>query len=197
MLQPVWEADSQLTVGILALQGDFTPHRKAAEALGYASVLVRYPEELAELDALIMPGGESTTIWKLLDRWGFVEPLAERIEAGMPVWGTCAGAILLARAIEGSDQPTLGHMAMSVIRNAYGRQVDSFEAPVAIKGLDEPVRAVFIRAPVLTQLGPSVEVLARHEGSVVAARQGNLLATTFHPELTDDLRLHRLFLNDR
>jgi len=183
-----------LTVGILALQGDFTPHRKSATALGHASLLIRYPEELARVDALIMPGGESTTIWKLLDRWDFIEPLAERVAAGMPVWGTCAGAILLARGIEGSGQPTLGHMDISVIRNAYGRQVDSFEAAVDIKGLDEPVRAVFVRAPIITRLGPRVEVLATHEGKVVAARQGRLLATTFHPELTDDLRLHRLFL---
>lgn len=183
-----------MCVGVLALQGDYTLHQTAVERLGHSVVLVRYPEQLGAVSALIIPGGESTTIGKLLFRWGLAEPLRARISEGLPVWGTCAGAILLARRIEGPEQPTLGTMDIAVRRNAYGRQVDSFEASVEVAGLDGDIRGVFIRAPVITETGPHVEVLARYNGHVVAAREGRLLATTFHPELTDDLRLHAYFL---
>lgn len=186
-----------MIVGILALQGGFTPHSQAVQRLGHEPVLVRYPTQLLPLDALILPGGESTTIYKLLDRWGFIEPLWARANAGLPIWGTCAGAILLARRIRASAQPTLGLMDMEVERNAYGRQVDSFEAQLPISGLDRPMRAVFIRAPVITETGPEVRVLATHGGRVAMANQGRLLATTFHPELADDDRLLRWFLDSR
>ena len=185
---------TRLTVGILALQGDYTPHRTAVERLGYRSLLVRYPEQLDRLDRLIIPGGESTTIGKLLLRWGFVDALRARVSEGLPVWGTCAGAILLAHKIEGPQPPALGLMDITVRRNAYGRQVDSFEADIGVRGLAAPVRGVFIRAPVIAEVGPRVEILATHEGHIVAARQEHLLATTFHPELTSDGRLHAMFV---
>jgi 5'-phosphate synthase pdxT subunit len=188
------ETGTRLTVGILALQGDYTPHRKAIDALGHDAVLVRYPEQLEPLDRLIMPGGESTTIGKLLERWGFVEALRARVNQGLPVWGTCAGAILLARGVEGPCPHGLGLMDIAVRRNAYGRQVDSFVADVAVAGLEAPVRGVFIRAPIITEVGPGVEVLATHDGHIVAARQEARLATTFHPELTSDGRLHAMFV---
>ncbi len=183
-----------MTIGVLALQGDITPHVQAIERLGHTAVRVRYPEALEALDALILPGGESTTIGMLLERWGLVDPLKRRVAEGLPVWGTCAGAILLAKRIEGSDQPTLGLMDIVVERNAYGRQVDSFEAPLRIQGLDEPVNGVFIRAPVITAVGDGVEALATHEGRVIAAASRRLFVTTFHPELTDDTRVLGLFL---
>jgi 5'-phosphate synthase pdxT subunit len=184
-----------LKVGILALQGDITPHRRAVERLGHHPELVRYPQQLETTDALIMPGGESTTIQKLLDRWELADPIRRRAGEGMPIWGTCAGAILLARSIRGSDQPTLGLMDAQVERNAYGRQVDSFEAEVTVEGMEGSMRAVFIRAPIITHVGPTVRVLAIHEGAIVAAAEGHLLATTFHPELADDDRLLQTFLD--
>ncbi len=186
-----------MIVGILALQGDVTPHAEAVQRLGHTPEPIRYPRQLDPLDALILPGGESTTIYKLLDRWDLTEPLLARARAGLPIWGTCAGAILLARRIRGSDQPTLGLMDTEVERNAYGRQVDSFEADIAVRGLREPVRAVFIRAPLITEVGPEVQVLASHMGGVVMACQGRLLATTFHPELAGDDRLLHWFLESR
>jgi 5'-phosphate synthase pdxT subunit len=145
---------------------------------------------------MVMPGGESTTIGKLLDRFGLLEPLTTRAEEGMPLYGTCAGAILLAHDIVGDqDAPhRVGLMDISVRRNAYGRQVDSFEADLFIEGVDEPFRAVFIRAPSVEEVGDEVEVLATHDGNPVLVRQGNLLASTFHPEMTGDNRVHELFL---
>jgi 5'-phosphate synthase pdxT subunit len=185
-----------MKVGILSLQGDVREHAAALERAGATPVQVRYERELADVDALILPGGESTTIGKLLDRFGLLEPLTERARAGMPLYGTCAGAILLASDITGDqDAPhRVGLMTMTVRRNAYGRQVDSFESDLQIQGVDEPFRAVFIRAPSIEAVGDGVEVLATHDGAPVLVRQGNLLASTFHPEMTGDNRVHELFL---
>ena len=183
-------------VGVLALQGDFLEHRRALERLGHEVVEVRLPGDLAGLDGLVIPGGESTTIGKLMVEHGLLEPLRERISAGLPTFGTCAGAIVLARDI-GRDQPLIGAMDLVVERNAFGSQLQSFEAdlPVAAVG-DPPMRAIFIRAPAIASVGPGVEVLARlDDGTIVAARQGNLLATAFHPELTDDDRFHAYWLS--
>ncbi len=184
-------------IGVLALQGDFREHRALLRALGVEAALVRTLAELHAVDALILPGGESTTIARLARSSGLWEPLRARLAGGMPAWGTCAGAILLAREVPGLDREPLGAMAMRARRNAFGRQIDSFEEPLAVAGVDGPLhRAVFIRAPVFEALGAGVEVLARlPDGRVVAAREGALLATAFHPELTEDPRLHALFLD--
>jgi len=182
-------------IGVLALQGDVREHIEALAALGIEGAEVRTLAQLDAVDGLIIPGGESTTIARLLLTFGMHEPLRDRIAAGMPVWGTCAGAILLAERAD-LDRPTLGLMDMLAERNAYGRQVDSFEADLDIAGLDGgPLRAVFIRAPRLAEPGPGVEVLAQlDDGSIAACRQGHMLATAFHPELTSDGRLHAYFL---
>ena len=182
-------------IGVLALQGDVREHLEALAALGIEGAEVRTLEQLDAVDGLIIPGGESTTIARLLLIFGMHEPLRARIAAGMPVWGTCAGAILLATRAD-LDRPTLGVMDMQAERNAYGRQVDSFEVDLDIAGLDGgPLRAVFIRAPRLAEPGPGVEVLARlDDGSIASCRQGHMLATAFHPELTTDGRLHAYFL---
>jgi 5'-phosphate synthase pdxT subunit len=186
------------TIGILALQGDYAAHRKVLEErLHVGTCEVRAPGDLARADALILPGGESTTIAKLLDRIGLTMPIRERVRGGMPVYGTCAGMILMAQEIEDRpDQPTLGIMDISVARNAFGRQVDSFEAEVEFQLAGEPqqVRGVFIRAPFVSRSGPAVEVLATWQNRVVAVRQGGLLATAFHPELTDNEQIHALFV---
>jgi len=183
-------------VGILALQGDVREHSRALEDAGATAVPVRYPEELAEVHALVLPGGESTTIGKLLDRFELLGPLTERARNGMPLYGTCAGLILMARDIVGShDAPhRLSVMDVTVQRNAYGRQIDSFEADLDVRGLDEPFRAVFIRAPVVEAVGDPVDVLAEHDGAPVLVRQGALLGSTFHPEMTGDNRVHELFV---
>jgi 5'-phosphate synthase pdxT subunit len=185
-----------LTVGVLALQGDFAEHLAALHRLGVPGREVRIPEHLEGLAGLILPGGESTTIGKLATTFGLIEPLRE-FAARRPVWGTCAGAILLSRDAR-RTQPLLGLMDITVERNAFGRQVDSFEIDLPVAGLDEPGRpfhAVFIRAPLIEHVGPGVEVLASlPDGRIVAARQDRRLATAFHPELTDDLRFHRYFL---
>ncbi|MCS0636252.1 pyridoxal 5'-phosphate synthase glutaminase subunit PdxT [Streptomyces sp. LP05-1] len=183
-------------IGVLALQGDVREHLIALAAADAVARPVRRPEELAEVDGLVIPGGESTTISKLAALFGLLEPLRERIAAGMPVYGTCAGLIMLADKIldPRSGQETLGGIDMIVRRNAFGRQNESFEAAVAVTGVDgDPVEGVFIRAPWVESVGASVEVLAEHEGHIVAVRQGNALATSFHPELTGDHRLHALF----
>jgi len=185
-----------LTIGVLALQGDFEAHRKMLEErLGVKTRLVRSVEELEGVDALILPGGESTTIGKLMNRFGLDRAIRARAAEGMPIYGTCAGLILLAKEIEGSDQLRLGLMDVAVARNAFGRQVDSFEANILIPVLgDEPVRGVFIRAPSVTRVEPDVEILGRYEDRIVAVRQGRLLGSAFHPELTDDTRLHACFV---
>ena len=187
-----------MRVGVLALQGAFREHMMMLEALDVAAVAVRLPEQLRDLDGLIVPGGESTAIGKLMESYGFYEPIETRYAEGMAVWGTCAGAILLARkvidAVDG--QRTMGLMDIIVRRNAFGRQVDSFEADLEVRHLEGgPFRGVFIRAPWIEGAGEDVEVLARHDDVVVAARQGMLLATAFHPELTGDPRMHRFFVD--
>lgn len=184
------------TIGVLALQGDFREHMRALEALAVRAVPVRLPEQLAGLDGLIIPGGESTTMRRLLVAYDLVKPLRERAQAGFPVFGTCAGCILLAREVDGAQGTDIGLMDIGVARNAYGRQVDSFETDLTAPVLgEEPLHAVFIRAPQITWVGPDVEPLARMpDDSVVAAREGSLLVSTFHPELTADTRLHRYFV---
>jgi 5'-phosphate synthase pdxT subunit len=191
-----------LRIGVLALQGDFLEHTNMLRKLGATPVEIRLPEDLADLDGLIIPGGESTTIGKLAVQFGLVEPLRHFIEQGKAVWGTCAGLIFLAKDVGGTGSG--GHvvplrleaMDITVDRNAFGRQVDSFEADLQLSfSSDTPFRAVFIRAPLIEASGEAVEILAQlDDGRIVAARQDNLLATAFHPELTDDLRLHQYFL---
>ena len=183
-------------VGVLALQGDVREHVAALTAAGAAVRTVRRPDELDTVDGLVIPGGESTTMSKLAVLFGMLEPLRERVRAGMPVYGTCAGMIMLAEKIldPRSGQETIGGIDMIVRRNAFGRQNESFEAAVEIAEIDGgPVEGVFIRAPWVESVGAEVQVLAEHQGHVVAVRQGNALATSFHPELTGDHRLHRFF----
>ncbi len=185
-----------MKIGVLGLQGDFREHARALEDAGATALVVRRPEEVGEVDALVVPGGESTTIGKLLDRFGILAPLRDRVGGGMPLYGTCAGLILMAKEIEGpQDAPhRLGVMDVTVRRNAYGRQVDSFEADLDVKGLDGPYRAVFIRAPAVERAGDGVEVLASVDGKPVLLRQGHMLASTFHPEMTGDNRVHSMFV---
>lgn len=188
-----------MTVGILALQGDFREHEEIVRQIGAPTLQVRQPKHLEQVDRLIIPGGESTTIGRLLVLYNLLEPIRQRAQAGMPVWGTCAGAILMAKQIaEGrpDGQPALSLMNITARRNAFGRQLDSFEADLDIPQLgDEPLRAVFIRAPLLEEPGVGVQTLAAlDKGQIVAAQQGRLLATCFHPELTSDNRFHRYFM---
>ena len=186
-----------MKVGVLALQGAFAAHARCLRELGTESREVRTPGDLAEVDALVLPGGESTTMSMLLDTAGLVEPLAERLAAGLPTMGTCAGMILLGTEIlDGrADQRCFGAVDISVRRNAFGRQVDSFEADLSLPELDGgPFRAIFIRAPFVERSGPEVEVLATVDGHPVLCRQGQVTVAAFHPELSDDLRLHDHFL---
>jgi len=184
-----------MRIGVLALQGDFREHRHAVEALGHVSLEVRLPADLDLVDALVIPGGESTTIAKLAVMYGIVEPLQKHIRSGLPVLGTCAGMIFLASGLVDGAQPQLGVLDAIVERNAFGRQNESFEADLDIAGFDDPLRAVFIRAPRITDVGPEVEVLAEVDGRPVAVRQGNILAIAFHPELTDDRRFHEMLID--
>ena len=187
------------TVGVLALQGDVREHVAALRALGAEPLEVRRPAQLDRVDALILPGGESTTMALLLASSGLSEPLAARLGEGLPAFGTCAGMILLARAVvDGrTAQPCLGAIDLSVRRNAFGSQATSFEADLDVAGVEGgPVHAVFIRAPVVEDTGPGVEVLAAVDGRPVVARQGPVLVCAFHPELVGDLRLHELFLQE-
>ncbi|MFA0761241.1 MAG: hypothetical protein HZLCBSQH_001346 [Candidatus Fervidibacterota bacterium] len=184
-----------MRIGVLAIQGDFSEHMAMLQRLGVEAVKVRLPQDLEDIDGIILPGGESTTLGIVGTRYGVLEALRERLKAGLPAFGTCAGAIVLARTILESDQPRIGVLDIVVNRNAYGRQKDSFEAPVFVPKLGEsPVRGVFIRAPIIEAVGRGVEVLAELDGKPVLVQQGNLLASTFHPELTDDTRLHEYFL---
>jgi 5'-phosphate synthase pdxT subunit len=196
-------------VGVFALQGDVREHLRVLESLGASATGVRRVAELDACDGLVIPGGESTTMFKLARTFDLFEPIRQRIKEGMPVFGTCAGMIMLADRIEDgtADQETLGGLDITVRRNAFGRQVDSFEGDVSFAGLDDPVHAVFIRAPWVEDTGPEVEVLARVDdsvaggapdgaaGRIVAVRQGSLMATSFHPEVDGDGRIHRLFLD--
>ena len=187
---------TELCVGVLALQGAFREHVAAVTRLGATAREVRQLKDIDGIDALIIPGGESTTMGKLLNEWNMLEPLRQRILDGMPVYGSCAGLILLCREIEDSDQPRLGVLDATVRRNAFGRQVDSFETDLSIPDIGaDPIPAVFIRAPVITGVGAGVTVLAEVKGQAVAVRQNNILATSFHPELTPDTRLHSYFLS--
>ncbi|SHG64753.1 pyridoxal phosphate synthase yaaE subunit [Jatrophihabitans endophyticus] len=186
------------TIGIFALQGDVREHARALEAAGCGAVPVRRPAELAAVDGLVLPGGESTTILKLARTFELLDPLRERIADGLPVYGSCAGMILLADRVDSGGSPlaeTIGGLDIAVRRNAFGRQVDSFEEDVAVDGVDGgPVRAVFIRAPWVQELGPAARALGTtRAGQVVAVRQGALLATSFHPEMTGDGRVHAYF----
>ena len=184
-------------IGVLALQGDVREHLAALAAADAVARPVRRPEELAEVDGLVIPGGESTTMSKLAIQFGLLEPLRERVRAGMPVYGTCAGMILLADKIldPRADQETIGGIDMIVRRNAFGRQNESFEAGVEFTGVcGGPVDGVFIRAPWVESVGARAEVVAEHDGHIVAVRQGNVIATSFHPELTGDHRVHALFV---
>jgi 5'-phosphate synthase pdxT subunit len=185
-------------VGVLALQGAFARHADAVASLGAEPVLLRGPALLSEVDAVVLPGGESTTMSMLLESSGLFDPLAERLADGLPALGTCAGMILLAsEVLDGrSDQRCFGRVDLSVRRNGYGRQVDSFEADLAIDGEPDPFHAVFIRAPVVERVGPDVEVLARVDGQPVLCRQGAVTVAAFHPELSDDLRIHDRFLKE-
>ncbi|MEU8251243.1 pyridoxal 5'-phosphate synthase glutaminase subunit PdxT [Nonomuraea sp. NPDC048916] len=185
------------TIGVLALQGDVREHVRMLREAGASATTVRRPAELEAVDGLVIPGGESTTMWKLAETFDLLEPLQMRVKDGMPAYGSCAGMIMLADRIEGGaeGQRTIGGIDMVVRRNAFGRQVDSFEADLDFAG--EPVHAVFIRAPWVESVGPDVQVLGRAEPGdrIVAVRQGPLLATSFHPELTGDTRVHRYFVD--
>ena len=188
-----------MRIGVLALQGAFIEHAQMLKRLGVDAIEVRLPRDLAGLDGLIIPGGESTTIGKLAAHYQLMEPLRELARSGQAMWGTCAGLIFMAKDV-GRNQPLLGLMDVTVERNAFGRQVDSFEADLNIEGLDggQPFHAIFIRAPLIESVGDGVQALARVEKNqrdvIVAARQGNLLVTSFHPELSNDDRFHRYFL---
>jgi 5'-phosphate synthase pdxT subunit len=187
-------------VGVFALQGDVAEHLRALGEVGARGVAVRRPDELDDIDGLIIPGGESTTMWKLTAAFDLLEPLRKRLGSGLPVFGSCAGMIMLADRLvdRASGQETLGGIDISVRRNAFGRQVDSFESDIALRGIGgRDFRAVFIRAPWVEQAGPGVEILGTEPrtGRIVAVRQGSALATAFHPELTPDRRIHEFFVN--
>jgi pyridoxal 5'-phosphate synthase pdxT subunit len=181
-------------VGVLALQGDVREHLRILESLGVEAVEVKTPDQLASVDALVIPGGESTTIGKMAVRFGLLEPLKQAIAGGLPTYGTCAGMILLAGAVTEGDQPLIGALDVMVKRNAFGRQNDSFEASIEIDGLDDPFHAVFIRAPWIEKVGAEVEVLAAVDEHPVMVRQGKIMATSFHPELAGDGRIHQMLV---
>lgn len=182
-------------VGVLALQGDVREHRSLLEELGADGAPVRTPADLASVDGLIIPGGESTTIGKMAVRFNLMDPLRDAVRAGLPTYGTCAGMILLASSLTEGDQPLIGGLDVVVRRNAFGRQNDSFEASLDVAGLDDPFDAVFIRAPWVEKVGSDVEVLASVGEHPVMVRQDGILASSFHPELTGDKRIHELFLD--
>jgi 5'-phosphate synthase pdxT subunit len=189
-------AQDRPVVGVLAVQGDFAEHMQILRDLGADPREIRLPRDLRDIDALIIPGGESTTITRLLDMYALREPIRAMGERGLPIWGTCAGAIVLAKRATDLDRPNLALMDIEVRRNAFGRQVDSFEVDLRVDGFgDAPFHCVFIRAPSIDAAGPAVDVLARlDDGTIVAAREGRLVATSFHPELTGDARFHRLIV---
>ena len=183
-----------LTIGVLSLQGDVEEHMDALVALKIEPLGVKTPEDLAAVDGLIIPGGESTTVGEMLNRFGLAKPLEQRVAAGMPVWGTCMGMIVLAKKVQGSTQPTLGMLSIEVKRNAFGRQVESAEVPIDITGVEgKPFPAIFIRAPWIESAWDDARILARLDGHGVMVRQKRILGTSFHPELTEDRRVHRYF----
>jgi 5'-phosphate synthase pdxT subunit len=183
------------TVGVLALQGDVREHLSLLESLGATALPVKKPEQLESVDCLVIPGGESTTIGKMAVRFGLLDPLRSAVEGGLPTYGTCAGLIFLSGAVTDGDQPLLGVLDVVVRRNAFGRQNDSFESALDITGLDKPFHGVFIRAPWVEKLGAEVEVLAAIDEHPVMVRQDRILATSFHPELTGDGRIHQMLLD--
>ncbi|UQZ84478.1 Glutamine amidotransferase subunit PdxT [Paenibacillus konkukensis] len=184
-----------MKIGVLALQGAVAEHIRLIEKAGAEGVIVKKKEQLDEVDGMIIPGGESTTIGKLMRRFDFIEALRGFHRQGKPIFGTCAGLIVIAKEIIGEPEAHLGLMDMKVSRNAFGRQRESFETNLAVKGVADDVRAVFIRAPLIDEVGEGVEVLSTYRDQIVAARQGSLLAASFHPELTDDERMHAYFLD--
>lgn len=184
-----------MRVGVLALQGDVAEHMRMLEACGTGAVEVRTPEELRAVEGLILPGGESTTIWRLLDRYRLVEPLRELVGQGLPVFATCAGMIVAARSVIGGHPPGLGLLDITVERNAYGRQRESFETELGVPGVaTTPLKVAFIRAPIIVEVGAGVRVLAAYSGRPVLVRQEQILAASFHPEIRGDDRLHRYFV---
>lgn len=184
-----------MKIGVLALQGAVREHCNALRACGTEPVEIKYPDQLQEVKGLIIPGGESTTVGKLLVKYQMVDPIYELGKKGLPIFGTCTGLILLAKEINGSDQPRLGLMDITVERNAFGRQIASFETDLDVSEIGPPdFHAIFIRAPYILKTGPSVNIMARMDEKILMARENNLLAAAFHPELTDDLRIHRYFL---
>lgn len=191
----------QPKIAVVAMQGDFQKHIETLSRLGADAYMARLPNDVARADAIVLPGGESTTIGKLMARYGLDLAILDAADAGKPIYGTCAGLILLAKSIAGGTeerggQPVLGLLNVEVARNGFGRQVDSFETAIAVPALGaEPLRTTFIRAPYVVRAGPDVEVLGEHSGKIVFVRQGNILGSSFHPELTDDDRAHQLFLS--
>jgi len=183
-----------MRIGVLALQGAFAEHVSTLHAIGVEAVEVRLPEQLEDVDGLIIPGGESTTMRRLIDRWGLRDPILDLAESGRPLFGTCAGMIVLAREIAGGEPPILPLLDVTVERNAFGRQLESFETDLIVPLLgDQPIHAVFIRAPVIDRVGPGVDVIASlDDGRIVAVRERNIVATAFHPELAGETRFHRL-----
>ncbi|NEW08930.1 pyridoxal 5'-phosphate synthase glutaminase subunit PdxT [Paenibacillus sp. SYP-B3998] len=184
-----------MKIGVLALQGAVAEHIRGIEKAGAEGVVIKKTEQLADIQGIIIPGGESTTIGKLMRTYGFINALRQFSAEGKPVFGTCAGLIVIAKEITGQPEAHLELMDITVARNAFGRQRESFETDLSIKGIDENVRAVFIRAPLIEKVGAGVDVLATYDGQIVAAQQGHLLAASFHPELTDDFRMHSYFLD--
>ncbi|MHB1458170.1 MAG: pyridoxal 5'-phosphate synthase glutaminase subunit PdxT [Armatimonadota bacterium] len=185
-----------MTIGVLALQGAFAKHLEMLEKCGVNGIPIRFAQEIDTIDGLIIPGGESTTVGKLMARYGIDKKVIDKAKNGMPIFGTCTGMILLSRDIVGSAQQRLGLMDMSVLRNAFGRQVDSFESDLTINGIEGGAfRAIFIRAPYAVESGKCTETLASCEGNPVLLKEGNLLGCAFHPELTDDTRVHMLFID--
>lgn len=187
--------EETLKVGVLALQGDFKEHLEILKKINADGIEVKRPKDLEGLNALIIPGGESTTIGRLMLRFNLFNKIIEKNKKGMAIYGTCAGAILLAKEIIGSPQPRLGLMDIFIERNAYGRQIESFEAEIDVDGIGK-VNGVFIRAPIIKKIGKNVEVLAKHNGDVVVARQNNILVSAFHPELAGNTKIHEYFLSE-
>jgi 5'-phosphate synthase pdxT subunit len=187
-------SDRPLTVGVLALQGDFEKHIEALKSAGGEGVEIRTVGDLREVEGLIIPGGESTTVGKLMSRYGLDKAIKDLSTIGLPIWGTCMGMIMMADRIENSDQPSLNLLDITVKRNAFGRQIDSFETDIYFEPLNSNIHAVFIRAPIVTQIGASVQTLATFENKIVCVKQNNLLGSSFHPELTDDPRVHVYFI---
>jgi pyridoxal 5'-phosphate synthase pdxT subunit len=183
-----------MKIGVLGLQGAVREHVRAVEASGAEAFIIKWPEELEEMDGLIIPGGESTTMRKLIDKYQFMPKLKQFAADGKPMFGTCAGLILLAKHVVGYSEPHIGVMDVTVERNSFGRQRESFEADLDINGVAEQYPAVFIRAPHIVEVGENVEVLAKHSGRIVAAREGQFLGCSFHPELTEDNRLTAFFV---